>query len=512
MVEGEQGRRRKAVVVEMPGRVREEGRALEALGGTSSLSSVFSRPRALLPLLLRSRDSHAHPIFGDPEQRTLLLLRVRRPNGDGQCEAQVLGHAERIYNFRGMADFQFVDPATAAKARGGGGPAPTDVYSLLEGQTGGETLQLVPPIFSKVDQPQAYGFRQNMAFKHRDPEDQAPAEGSRPGRRRKPSKDVQTLKKQSIQWRHPPPSAPHAQAVEVTMGWEGREASMGVLRRLFEQRPIWSRLALQGTILEEAEKHLRFLPLVAFNYKDGPWRSLWVRYGFDPRSDKSTRFLQSYDFRVPSKFLSLFKPTEIRQQGGKAGGPQPFRLKGMKGDSETSSSTASPADVFRFREVPPQAQMMYQLLDIDDAQIQRFLQLAELFHKRFRVLVGSSQLPLEGKKALPPPSEDTPTASQASEPEAQIAASFVRQLPLPAESSSASGPAELIRSSLTEAARATERIEGDEQEMYAILGEDSEVSGLPVSEAYHRDGRMAIARRVPRDPQEVKRMGRARTR
>ena len=50
------------------------------------------------------------------------------------------------------------------------------------------------------------------------------------------------------------------------------------------------------------------------------------------------------------------------------------------------------------------------------------------------------------------------------------------------------------------------------QEMYAILGEDSEVTGLPVGEAHHREGRMATARRVLKDPQEVKRMGPARTR
>eukprot|EP00960_Hanusia_phi_P073585 768043-Hanusia_phi.AAC.6 len=459
MVEGMEGRSR-AVVVEMPGRVEDERKAIEALGGSSSLSSVFSRPRALLPLLLRTGDPHAHPIFGDPEPRTHLLLRVRKPNGEGQCAAEVLGQSERIYTFRGMADFQFVDPATAAKARGAGGPAPADVYSLLEGQTGGETLQLVPPIFSKVDQPQAYGFRQNMAYKQQgELEEQAEVEGGRPGRRRK-SRDSSVLKKQSIQWRHPPPAAPHAQAVEATRDWEGRETSVQVLKRLFEQRPIWSRLALQGTMLQDAEKHLRFLPLVAFNYKDGPWRSLWVRYGFDPRSDKSTRLLQrsalfclaqrvegawspeslpchllliffcqtlasspssassrplllsflteqqSYDFRAPSKFLSLFKPSDNRVSPDSPSPPLPSPCRRscppacqqttsapqlcLTSSFETerpslSHSVSLPAShilVAAWRksgrattvQIPPQAQVMYQLLDIDDAQIQNFLQ------------------------------------------------------------------------------------------------------------------------------------------
>ena len=30
--------------------------------------------------------------------------------------------------------------------------------------------------------------------------------------------------------------------------------------------------------------YFRLLPLVAYNVTSGPWRTLWVRFGYDPRT------------------------------------------------------------------------------------------------------------------------------------------------------------------------------------------------------------------------------------
>lgn len=30
----------------------------------------------------------------------------------------------------------------------------------------------------------------------------------------------------------------------------------------------------------------------------GPWRVMWVRYGYDPKKDSSSRIYQTFDFRV----------------------------------------------------------------------------------------------------------------------------------------------------------------------------------------------------------------------
>jgi hypothetical protein len=31
------------------------------------------------------------------------------------------------------------------------------------------------------------------------------------------------------------------------------------------------------------------LPFVAYYFTDGPWQRTWVRYGYDPRTDKESR-------------------------------------------------------------------------------------------------------------------------------------------------------------------------------------------------------------------------------
>ena len=45
------------------------------------------------------------------------------------------------------------------------------------------------------------------------------------------------------------------------------------------------------------------LPYVAYNLVKGPFRQVWVRYGFDPKKDPSTAIYQTIHFRVASKVV-----------------------------------------------------------------------------------------------------------------------------------------------------------------------------------------------------------------
>ena len=42
------------------------------------------------------------------------------------------------------------------------------------------------------------------------------------------------------------------------------------------------------------------LPLVAYYFTTGPWRVMWVKYGYDPRTDPSAKIYQTLDYRVPA--------------------------------------------------------------------------------------------------------------------------------------------------------------------------------------------------------------------
>ena len=51
---------------------------------------------------------------------------------------------------------------------------------------------------------------------------------------------------------------------------------------------------------------LHHLPAVAYRFSGGPWRNLWIRYGYDPRESRvarEARVHQVVDFRVPRKLF-----------------------------------------------------------------------------------------------------------------------------------------------------------------------------------------------------------------
>jgi len=76
---------------------------------------------------------------------------------------------------------------------------------------------------------------------------------------------------------------------------------------MFQQKPIWSRIALAAQLASSsAVLALKaVLPVVAYYFTSGPWRSMWVRLGYDPRTDPRAKVYQSLDARVPREKYSV---------------------------------------------------------------------------------------------------------------------------------------------------------------------------------------------------------------
>ncbi|KAL2298101.1 hypothetical protein Nmel_017063, partial [Mimus melanotis] len=70
------------------------------------------------------------------------------------------------------------------------------------------------------------------------------------------------------------------------------------LRKLFEARPVWSRNAVKANISVHPDKLKVLLPYLAYYMLTGPWRSLWVRFGYDPRKQPEAKIYQVLDFRI----------------------------------------------------------------------------------------------------------------------------------------------------------------------------------------------------------------------
>lgn len=82
-----------------------------------------------------------------------------------------------------------------------------------------------------------------------------------------------------------------------------------MLFQLFVDRPVWSKNALKCQVDLSPEQFKVCLPPIAYYFITGPWRSLWVKLGYDPRKDPSAKQYQLLDFRVRQSKSILHQQT-----------------------------------------------------------------------------------------------------------------------------------------------------------------------------------------------------------
>jgi hypothetical protein len=185
---------RELIQVQFPGTVESVDKGIAALGGSQALAAVLGTPGKMLQLRFRPEDNLSHPVFGDLKPCTSLLVKVKRSKrtpaaGEPPPEVKVemVARVPAMYTFSGMADFQFIDLASAERRRkaerdrGKGEHTAEvdnfvidmhhDVESILDDQAG-EVMNLVPPIFSKIDTPQDYNFKQTPFYNHVEEQDE----------------------------------------------------------------------------------------------------------------------------------------------------------------------------------------------------------------------------------------------------------------------------------------------------------------------------------------------------
>ena len=68
-------------------------------------------------------------------------------------------------------------------------------------------------------------------------------------------------------------------------GNEGVDA----IQHLFNIRPIWSRRAVVYHLGPKAMRIRILLPRVAYYWTSGPWRTLWTKFGYDPRKNPAAK-------------------------------------------------------------------------------------------------------------------------------------------------------------------------------------------------------------------------------
>ncbi len=164
-----------AVAIEYPGYIRSVDAALTTLGGEAGITTAVATQAPYLTLRLRPDDPYSHPLFSDkPMPAHSLLLRISRPkdqpegSSDG-VKVTAVARVTRVYRFSGLADFQFLQPRhPTGMGRIAVSPAAAKAYHALPEDNRAavaepfkrqEPFLMVPPLFSRLDMPTNFSFR-----------------------------------------------------------------------------------------------------------------------------------------------------------------------------------------------------------------------------------------------------------------------------------------------------------------------------------------------------------------
>ncbi|XP_036443957.1 general transcription factor 3C polypeptide 5 [Colossoma macropomum] len=387
------------VCVEYPGFVKNVDKMLDSIGGEQGLSKTYADSSKRLELRYRPKDPYCHPVCGNRYSSNNLLLRVRRRRRKGSDEEphismEILGVIETTYKFQGMADFQYL--ATHNEA----GASQVSLYDkiILRKPEKKEffdhpvPLFLPPPIFSRLDSTVDYFYRPDVA--HR--EGTLPSLLSNenligPNRARRPHN--------AIFVNFDDKSVPSEPLEAAKLNWKKNSIHHSdvkaeeELTKLFEKRPVWSRNAIKANVDIHPEKLKLLLPYLAYYMLTGPWRSLWVRFGYDPRKSAEAKIYQVLDFRIRCGMKHGYGVNDMPVKAKRSAYhyslpttvnkavPQPASLKEITQDGASSSGKLSSAKymlkdsayIFREGMLPPYRQMFYQLCDLDVEKIKNII-------------------------------------------------------------------------------------------------------------------------------------------
>ncbi|OQR82812.1 hypothetical protein ACHHYP_15478 [Achlya hypogyna] len=279
-----------AVCVEMPLLFKDPTKAPMYFGGIPNLVTIQETKTPFLPIKLRPGEPNCKPIFADRAKTQTFVLAVskskKRPSEP--ATAAITAVATEKFVCEGMADYQYF---AAPKYLACMDAPPAKRLEVYRSVSHLEDLELVPEVFSRVDLPLKYEFKQRPQFKPKTEGDETAPVTKTNGRgvqyvNFRSDKDVPQFKG--------PDHMPKTRGIPIEL----EEHVLNFIRRKFEERPIWQRHTLfENSSAAERRVALRFLPFMCYIFLNGPWRGMWVRMGYDPRTTPSSAPYQMLEIR-----------------------------------------------------------------------------------------------------------------------------------------------------------------------------------------------------------------------
>ncbi|XP_043203143.1 general transcription factor 3C polypeptide 5-like, partial [Amphibalanus amphitrite] len=284
----------KIICIEYPAVVKDEDKAINCLGGIDTINKVIEDPsNRRLELRFRPDDVFSKPTCTEPKDMQGLLLKVKRRKKKNSTEppvysTELLGVCTKVFKFTNMCDFQFLPLDHQGRS----------MYDDIVPSSCMDTAYpdrpaalFIPPVaFSRVDTPQNYCYRR--------PPTNRLLNGPLPEGRKRRRFGAQAVS--HLQEKMPSEPLVDRASFEARVQLRGLASDLAELKKLFEERPIMSRAYIYYKMGGLKDRFKCLLPLVAYYFNTGPWRNMWARLGYDPRTDPAAWRYQIIDYRTRS--------------------------------------------------------------------------------------------------------------------------------------------------------------------------------------------------------------------
>ncbi|KAH8255379.1 hypothetical protein KR038_001801 [Drosophila bunnanda] len=363
-------------LIEYPGKVVNPDRMLATLGGIINISKVLGDEVKRLPLRFHPENPYNKPTFGDCSAKTgvLLSITVRRHKKDRQRPPEyfvrVVGHCSRVFTFDSLCDFQYLPLWSTPRSDSANAALeltyaldqlmPRDSADLDFFKRRHNQLLSLPELFTHVDVVYPGSYRTDS---------QEDGQQEVLGVQSKATYDNQGVI--SFNMVDSFPTQADSQNLKRLKVKYVSDEQLACVKKLFDDCPIWTRIALQYESGLTNDKLKCITPSLAYYFSNGPWRTMYVRFGYDPRKDFNSRYYQTFDFRLRfstglSEFVYSKKFVKQRKAANASSGPS----------EDGSSDLVQDIDYPYFDEhkLPRSRQCMLRYSDVRMARIQEMLE------------------------------------------------------------------------------------------------------------------------------------------
>ncbi|KAI9828857.1 MAG: tau 95 subunit of transcription factor TFIIIC [Phylliscum demangeonii] len=335
------------ISVQHPFVVKNMDAGLKTLGGAKAIAKAMaSRRRAALPLFPRPADPMCNPLPGPVAVTNTLVLKLTVPKRTGRkrkrpasdvdprpgaweggghgatCSlarqddpaclrrslrdhpqrytVEAVGVIKKTFRYRELADYAHATTNGPFFKRVKDSILSFEYDKLKEFQLDPSrgvqpnTELIPPPITGHMSIPFNYAYLQNPAVKLR-------VDASGEARLENTQIPHKLLTQMLTHGAARVPTGPHPDLPPLETLSPRAQRFVEQLRRLLEERPLWSRRALTNKtkiptgLLRSAWQYVGYL------FRSGPWREALVRFGVDPRTDPKYRIYQTLMFQIASE-------------------------------------------------------------------------------------------------------------------------------------------------------------------------------------------------------------------